>query len=137
MYELIGTNSQVSNLNHELHVCCIECKILNHVCLYWMLTQLKCMWNRGGTIHYLADPICITIHDTGSNTYHDTLLFRTDDAWQGVSECFFVFWCCISFEYHRFYKLLLSCWCFLHHSLRHKWVCQSTPIPLTFFQLAL
>ena len=64
------------------------------------------MWNREGTIHYLVDPICITIHDTGSNTYHDTLLFRIGDAWQGVSACFFVFWCCISFEYHRFYKLL-------------------------------
>ena len=29
----------------------------------------------GGTIQYPADPIRITIHDTQSVTYHDTLLF--------------------------------------------------------------
>ena len=39
-------------------------------------TELTCLIYRCGMIQYLADPIGITIHDTRSDAYHDTLIFH-------------------------------------------------------------
>ena len=60
---------------------------------------------RGGTIQYLAYPIHITIHDTRSNTYHDTLLFR--------KTCKTTFNIC---EVQNKTVNFFSCRCILNHS---------------------
>ena len=42
----------------------------------WTFVHFMLVKSMGRIIHYLIDPMRIVIHDTQSDTYHDTLLFN-------------------------------------------------------------